>query len=600
MPGKPPREPPSERSASWAPWIVALVVLAVYGRALGRFFTSEDFLLVRFLGEHPPWRDLRSLFAAPWLEISVVKFWRPVSTLLYGAEIAAFGARPVGYNLAHVLVHALNAVLVWNIARALDGRTRFAPLAAALLFALHPLHPNAVVFGASFATLFAGTFFLASVLAWQRDARLLAVGMFTLALGSYEAAVVLPAVIVAWEVLLSRDRRRLVWTLPFFGLLVLYFLLRRSLFGVFVGGYEEQGRSLLVPQVGRLLRDLATSIYQIHVPVWDRLPDPMASGAVVALVIGLPILLVAFRRADTGWVRRWLFGWIWILVCFAPFAFRPVVPGNGRYWYMASVGVALSLAVLAQAVWDSRGRWLAPAALAFLGLFWGVLLQRHLSVSLQAGETARAIQSELVRIGATEPAPVRFLTRHPDFLTNEIGAPIAGVLRYGVWDAVHPPFVSGGTTVLPLPPLSESELLPVFRGMPGSRVYVWDAQAGKVREVDPPQGGPVELAVSAPQPDAMLDPARDQLVVAVPSGAVRFRLIVVTRGNSAAVDLGPGTIQGGALRASFPEDFCRSMDHLYGGEQLWWIEARDGAGTMVGFTPMRSFRLQNRSLSPIM
>ena len=115
MPGK-----PSERSA---PWIVALVVLAVYGRALGRYFTSEDFLLIRFLSESPPWSDLRALFAAPWLEISVVKFWRPVSTLLYGLEIAAFGARPFGYNLTHVLVHAVNAVLVWNIARRLDGRT---------------------------------------------------------------------------------------------------------------------------------------------------------------------------------------------------------------------------------------------------------------------------------------------------------------------------------------------------------------------------------------------------------------------------------------------------------------------------------------------
>lgn len=586
-----------ERSA---PWIVVSVVLAVYGRALGRFFTSEDFLLVRFLGENPPWHDLRSLFAAPWLEISVVKFWRPVSTLLYGLEIAVFGARPLGYNLTHVLVHALNAVLVWNIARRLNGGTRFAPLAAALLFALHPLHPNAVVFGASFATLFAGTFFLAAVLAWQREARLLALGMFALALGSYEAAVVLPAVIVAWEVLLSRDRRRLAWTLPFFGLLALYFLLRRSLFGVFVGGYEEQGRSLLAPQLGRLLRDLATSIHQIHVPVWERWPDPVAVGTVLVLVIGLPILLAASGRSETDWVRRWLFGWIWTLVCLAPFAFRPVVPGNGRYWYLASVGVALSLAVFAQAIRGLSGKWLRPAALILLGLFWGALLQRHLTVSLQAGKTAQEIQNELVRIGSKEPAPTRFLTRHPDFLTGESGAPIAGVLRYGVWDAVHLPFVESGITVLPLPPLSGSELLPVFRGMPGSRVYAWDAQAGQIHEVVPPQGGPVELAVIAPPPGAVLDPARDQLVVAVPLGAVSFRLIVVTRGNSAVVDLGPGTVQGGALRASLPEDFCRSMDHLYGGEQLWWIEARDGAGTLVGFTPMRSFRLQNRSLSPIM
>lgn len=581
MPGKPP-----ERSA---PWIVALVVLAVYGRALGRYFTSEDFLLIRFLSESPPWSDLRALFATPWLEISVVKFWRPVSTLLYGMEIAAFGARPFGYNLTHVLVHAVNAVLVWNIARRLDGRTWIAPLAAALLFALHPLHPNAVIFGASFATLFAGTFFFAAVLAWQRNtlpARLLALGLFALALGSYEAAVVLPVVIVAWEILVTRDRRGLAWSLPFFGLLALYFLLRKSLFGVFVGGYEEQGRSLFAPRIGALLRDLATSIHQLHVPVWDRWPSPLAVGVAVVLLVGLPVLLAALVRSETGWFRRWLFGWTWTLACLAPFAFRPVVPGNGRYWYLASVGVTLSLAVLARAVWESRGRWLAPAALALLGLFWGVLLQRHLTVSLQAGETARVIQGELVRTDA------RFLTRHPDFLTNEIGTPIAGVLRYGVWDAVRPPFVEEAIEVLPLPPLSDAELLPVFRGAPGSRVHAWDARAGKIREVVPAQKGPTEIEVIAPSKGAAIDPGRDPLVIEAPPGAVRFRLIVVTRGNSAIVDLGPGTIEGGALRASLPADFCRSMAHLYGGEQLWWIEARDGAGGIVGFTPMRSFRVR--------
>src|SRR5262245_25881855 len=102
-----------------APWIILVAVLVFYGRVLGRGFTSEDFLLVRFLGENPPWRDLASLFSSSWLGISVVKFWRPVATLLYGLEIAAFGGDPIGYNVAHVLVHAGNAVLVWAIARRL-------------------------------------------------------------------------------------------------------------------------------------------------------------------------------------------------------------------------------------------------------------------------------------------------------------------------------------------------------------------------------------------------------------------------------------------------------------------------------------------------
>src|ERR1700710_2112994 len=94
---------------------LGVAVLAFYGRALARPFTSEDFLLIRYLGENPPWRHLLAQLSSPWLGISVVKFYRPVSTLLYGLEIAAFGGHPLGYNLVHLGVHGLNVALVWGI-----------------------------------------------------------------------------------------------------------------------------------------------------------------------------------------------------------------------------------------------------------------------------------------------------------------------------------------------------------------------------------------------------------------------------------------------------------------------------------------------------
>lgn len=563
------------------PWIVTVAVLAFYGRVLGRYFTSEDFLLIRFLAENPPWRDLGGLFAAPWLEISVVKFYRPVSTLLYGLEIAAFGANPVGYNVVHVLVHALNAVLVGLIARQLTEGEDVPAFAAGLLFALYPLHPNAVIFGASFATLFAGTFLFGALLAWLRSAPLLALGLFALALGSYEAAVVFPAVLAAHDHLLARRRSRAPSYLPFFVLAGLYLLLRKSLFGVFIGGYEEQGRSLLSPQIGPLLKDLAASIFRLHVPIYDWELGTWATVAFCALLIGVPLTVLWMRRrAEDNRLRLWLFAWVWTLASLAPFAFRPVVPANGRYWYLAAAGVVLSLSFLAR----MRGGFLAPVA-----LFWGVLLHGYLGVYQEAGETARSIQSGLVRSGSAS-----FLTGHPDFLTNETGVPIAQVLRYGVWDAVHPPFVQSAVPVYPLPPLRDFEILPILRGAPGSRIDQWDSQLRQLRQVVPPAGtAPIELTILGPAEGAAVDTTRDGVQVAMPPGQhMRFRLIVVSRGNPAVIDLGPEAVQGGTLRASFPDDFCRTMHRLYGGgEMFWWIEARDAAGGVSGFTPMRSFRI---------
>jgi hypothetical protein len=283
---------------------------------------------------------------------------------------------------------------------------------------------------------------------------------------------------------------------------------------------------------------------------------------------------------------------MWTLLALAPFAFRPSVPANGRYWYLAAAGVALSLSVATRAL--LRERLLTAVALGLVGLFWGVLLFRSLSVYREAGETARTIQEDLIRTAEPGGQAKRFLTGHPDFLKNESGVPIAQVLRYGVWDAVHPPFVKSAVEVYPLPPLPGLDLLPVVRGAPGSRIDAWDPRLREVRRVVPSFGGalPAELRVIGPPEGAAIDTAHDLAAVAVPGGfQAAFRLIVISRGNPAAVEVGQEALQDGILRAPFPDDFCRTMDRLYGGEQLWWIEARDAAGALSAFTPMRSFRV---------
>jgi dolichyl-phosphate-mannose-protein mannosyltransferase len=578
------------------PLVLLAVVLAFYGRALGRPFTSEDFLLIRFLSENPPWRNLAAQLSAPWLGISVVKFYRPVSTLLYGLEIALFGGRPFGYNLAHVLVHALNAFLVWTMARKLGG-TRMAWVAA-LLFALYPLHPNAVLFSASFATLFGATFLLASVLAYLRFCEGGSLGawgaalvLFVLALGSYEETAVLPVLLAAYDHLAGQGRRHAALArgyLPFFGVLGLYLLFRRSLFGVVLGGYEEYSRQLLAPQLRRMAGDLATSIVQLHVPLYGQVPSLWAVALGCVLLIGGPLAFWLLRRRslEDGNLRLWLFAWAWILVAQAPFAFRPCVPGNGRYWYLAAAGVALSVGVLTRGV---AVRSVASAGL--FGALWAVLLTGYVGDYLQAGRTARTIQGELLKAGRTP----MFLTRYPYFLVNEAQTPIAQIFHYGLRDSVQPPFTRDRVPVYPLPPLAGAELLPVALGAPASRIYEWDGAARRIRPFVPQAGsGLAEFQVVQPQDGAVIDPVWDAAEVAVAPGAhARFRLIVVSRINGTVLDLDPAAVQGGVVRANFPVDFLTTADHLYGrGEHYWWIEARDAAGQVSGFSRMRSFRLK--------
>lgn len=574
------------------PLVLLVAVLAFYGRALDRPFTSEDFLLIRFLGEHPPWRDLAAQLTRPWLEISVVKFFRPVSTLLYGIEIALFGGRPFGYNLVHVLVHALNAVLVWIIVRGLarEGEDELTPLAAALLFAIYPLHPNAVIFSASFATIFGAMFFLGSIAAYQgfreRGSRLAwaaSIVLFLLALGSYEAAAVLPGVIAAYDHLVGRRRLRAVaGYLPFFGVLGLYLLFRRWLFGVTIGGYDEYSQRLLAPQIRRMVEDLATSIYQLHFPFYDWPPSAWAIVATCAVFVAGPVLLWSLRK-DGRQARLWLFAWCFALAGMAPFAFRPSVPGNGRYWYLAAAGIAMA------ACFAARGlRSMAPAVMVLLGAVWAFLLVGNVGAYIQAGRTARTIQNGLLRV---QTGTETFLTRYPYFVESAVQVPVAQVYHYGVWDSVHPPFTRESVSVYPLPPLRGIEILPVLLGRPGSAVYEWEA--GRLRRFMPPGPAPVEFQVLGPADGAVVDPARDVAEVVIPPGndrdGARFRLILCTRINGAVFDLTP---QGNVLRADLPDEILQTSDRLYGpGVHYWWIEARDASGRVSGFSRMRGFRV---------
>jgi len=590
----PPRTAISEAKL-FPPLVLLGIVLIFYGWALNRPFTSEDYLLIRYLSENPPWHNLAAQLSSPWLGISIVKFYRPVSTLLYGLEIATFGGRPFGYNLVHVLVHALNAFLVWKVAGKLGG-LRMAWIAA-LLFALYPLHPNAVIFSASFATLFGATFLLATVLAYQRFRESGSLGawgaslvLFLLALGSYEETAVLPLLLAAYDHLTVRGRRHVALSpgyLPFFGVLGLYLLFRRSLFGVVLGGYDEYSRQLLAPQLRQMAGDLATSIVQLHVPIYGRVPDVWIVILGCVLIVGGPLAFWLLRRPiDGGVLRLWLFAWAWTLLAQAPFAFRPCVPGNGRYWYLAVAGVALSVGVLAAAVRRSL------VLVGLFGIFWAVFLAGYVGDYVAAGRTARTIQGELLRISPRAPL---FLTRYPYFRVNEAQTPIAQIYHYGLRDSVQPPFTRARVPVYPLPPLAGAELLPVALGAPASQIYEWDGGARRIRPFVPQTLSPriPELHVLQPPDGAVVDPGKDIVEVAVTPGIhASFRLIVVSRINGTVIDLDPGAVQLGVLRTNLPAEFLTTADHLYGpGEHYWWVEAKDAAGQVSGFSRMRSFRL---------
>ncbi|MFI5349780.1 MAG: tetratricopeptide repeat protein [Elusimicrobiota bacterium] len=119
----------------------------------------------------------------------------PLTYTVFWFEHALWGDRPAGYHVVNVLLHALNAVLVYWI---LSGLGVPGALLGAALFAVHPVHAESVAWVTELKNVLSGAFYLLSLLCFLRGRkyRALSVVLFGAALASKSATATLPAAIL--------------------------------------------------------------------------------------------------------------------------------------------------------------------------------------------------------------------------------------------------------------------------------------------------------------------------------------------------------------------------------------------------------------------
>jgi tetratricopeptide (TPR) repeat protein len=105
----------------------------------------------------------------------------PLAWLSYAFDYAVWGANPAGYHLTNLLLHSLNAVLLFRVSTLLLRRAFAAEpstsraieagaAVAALAFAVHPLRVESVAWASERRDMLAGTFFLSTVLCYVKSA----------------------------------------------------------------------------------------------------------------------------------------------------------------------------------------------------------------------------------------------------------------------------------------------------------------------------------------------------------------------------------------------------------------------------------------------
>ena len=193
-----------------------VLTLVIYTPAMrGGFVWDDDLHLINniVLKQHGLYRT--------WCTTEPVCYY-PVVWTSYWLEHQLWGLNPTGYHVVNVLLHAASALLIWRILVRLKIP---GALAAALIFAVHPVNVESVAWITQRKNTLSMFFFLVA-LAWylrfddhgRRGSYCLAVASFLLAMLSKGAIVTLPVVLLgcAWW-LRGTITRRDVWrSLPFF------------------------------------------------------------------------------------------------------------------------------------------------------------------------------------------------------------------------------------------------------------------------------------------------------------------------------------------------------------------------------------------------
>jgi hypothetical protein len=370
---------------------VAMTAALAYANALQNGFVLDDggILLSNSLVMSPTtsWRA----FALPyWPESLGGGQYRPLGIVSFALDWFVSGGDPRWFHLVNLVWHVAATVAVWCLAAEL-----LAPVAAGvagLVFAVHPVHVEAVANTVGRLEPMAAVFVIGALLAHRHGSRT-AVVWFALGLLSKESAIVFVALAATNDVLLERNwratlRSRRSSYMGYAAVVIAYAIVLTVVFHdrpltnparVLAGATTGERLAMavqVIPHYVRLLlapAELSAS-YAPNVIV----PQPwMSSAVLVGLAVGV-VAVIAIGVVVAR--RRWpvlAFSLIWVPIALAPVSnvfFASGVVLAERTLYLASVGVCLGAGAVAERFLIPRTGWVVVAtcsiALAFSVRTW--------------------------------------------------------------------------------------------------------------------------------------------------------------------------------------------------------------------------------------
>jgi tetratricopeptide (TPR) repeat protein len=349
--------------------IIVLVGAAAFSAALGVPFHFEDRLLI---SENTSVHSIASV-----QETFGQGDAGPVVWLLYALNWAVTPGSAASFHAVNLALHLLNALLVFLICRVFirpgeRDALPWLPMAAGLLFALHPLTTESVNYVVGRSSIVVTTFSLGAVYAFllmdtgsEMRRRLCLLSVFicvALALGSHRVALVLPLILIAAD--WSQNGSSIVRRIPVHGLLI------AATIGVVVatayGGADGSGQRTSTPL--QMEADLAPHVAiarAADLSINRRSLSVVQSAELDSVVVefggnaienfeptnaipGIALMIIATLGAAVALWSRHLIGlglaWYALALVFGAVWARNGMPFSERAVYGAVAGLAIAVA----------------------------------------------------------------------------------------------------------------------------------------------------------------------------------------------------------------------------------------------------------------
>lgn len=329
-------------------------------------------------------------------------YWHPLTWLSHALDCQIFHLNPAGHHYVNLLLHAVNAILLFLLLRSAT-RSTAASFVVGALFALHPVNVESVAWAAERKNVLSMLFFLLAMHAYTRYAR-------SGAKSWYASVLVL--------FVLGLMAKPQIVTLPFVLLLWDYWPLERLWAGTWTGGSSETypSRSLRSLVVEKLPLFVLAAADSVVIVMAQRAAHAVRTASEVTWTVRIANATVSYVR----YIEKAL--WPARLAAMYP---RPAYLPMWQVAGAAALLIVLSILILR---WHSR-RYLIVGWLWFLGTLVPMI------GIVTVGEQAMADRFAYIPlIGLFVAAVWTFdaaIAKKPTLRFYAVGAALAAILSLG-------------------------------------------------------------------------------------------------------------------------------------------------------------------------